>query len=79
MIKVIFRGLGPTGNVIYDKKRIENGAIVEMDKDTAQAYINVGLAYEVVDDKTAKEMQDHVIKTNKKRKEITEKGGKSNG
>lgn len=83
-MKVIFRGLGPNDNIVFTDgdgkdKKVENGAIIELEEDIALAYIGVGLAYEVVDEKKAKEIQEGILKNNKKRKEVEEKEAKKGG
>ena len=83
MKKIIFRGLGPTGNVTYkDKdgkeKLIKDGAIVTMEKEKADAYIKARLAYEVVDENEARKIQN-LIKENQKTREKVEKAAKKGG
>lgn len=82
MKKIIFKGIGPSGNVIHDGKMIEDGAIIDIEKDIADAYIRTGLAYEVEDENIAKRMQEQAIKNKVKREEVVaaasvkKKGGK---
>lgn len=66
--RVIFKGLGPTGNIVYGDQLIEDGAIVDLDVKTADAYIQTMLAYEVIDGDEAliKQKQVHL---NKQRRE----------
>lgn len=80
--RVIFKGLGPTGNVIYKNKRIEDGAIIDLPKNMADAYIKSQLAYEVANEADARKIQELVKKNKVRRKKIeksTKKGGKNNG
>lgn len=81
MKKIIFKGLGPTGNVVHDGKMIEDGAIIEMESHMADAYIRTELAYEVVDEAAARNVQEQAIRNKERRKEVIEaetskKGGK---
>ena len=83
-MKVIFRGLGPSDNIVFkDKdgkeKLVKNGAIVDLEEDIAKAYIGVGLAYEVVDENEAKKIQKGILKNNEKRKELEKKEVKKGG
>ncbi|GMG96255.1 hypothetical protein [Tepidimicrobium xylanilyticum] len=73
--RIIFRGLGPTGNVVYKDedgktKIIEDGAIVEMEEEKANAYINLNLAYEVLDEDEARKVQQQVLKNKTRREEV---------
>lgn len=68
--RVIFRGLGPTGNVVYRDQLIEDGAIVDLDEKTADAYIKAMLAYEVEDESEALEKQKQVHLNKQRREEI---------
>lgn len=78
--KVIFRGLGPTGNIVYGDTLIEDGAIVDIDETIADAYIKTNLAYEVLDEEEAlvKQKQIHLNKERRKNiiKESLEKEDK---
>lgn len=70
MKKVIFKGLGPTGNIVYEDKLIEDGAIIEMKKDIADAYIRSGVAHEIIDEQEAIKIQKQVLKNKERREEV---------
>lgn len=83
-MKVIFRGLGPNDNIVFEdkdgkEKLVKNGAIIDLEEDIATAYIEVGLAYEVVDENEAKKIQKGILKNNEKRKGLEEKEVKKGG
>lgn len=71
--RVLFRGLGPTGNIVHNETIIEDGAIVELEDNIADAYITLGLAHEVVDEEEARAKQEQIIKNKARREEIISK------
>lgn len=78
MKKVIFKGLGPTGNIVYEGKLIEDGAIIEMKKDIADAYIKSGLAYEIMDEQEAIKIQKQVLKNKERRDKVLKESENEN-
>ncbi len=68
--KVIFRGLGPTGNIVYGDTIIEDGAIVDLEEKVADAYIKSMLAYEVLDESEAISKQKQVLLNKERRDKI---------
>lgn len=80
MKKIIFKGLGPGGNIVHDDKLVEDGAIVEMKENIADAYIKSGLAHEIIDEDEARKIQSQVLKNKERRAEVIKatekKGGK---
>lgn len=79
MKKVIFKGLGPGGNIVHEGKLIEDGAIVEMKEGIADAYIKSGLAHEIVDEDEAKKIQNQVLKNKERRAEVIKAAEKKGG
>lgn len=84
MKKIIFRGLGPgntaTLRLNEDEKPVivEDGAIVIVDDDIANAYIKNYLAYEVKSEAEAATLQNQVIKNKQRRETIAKKAGAKN-
>jgi carbonic anhydrase/acetyltransferase-like protein (isoleucine patch superfamily) len=78
-MKIIFKGLGPTGNVVHEENIIEDGAIVKVEDEVAKAYIKAGLAYEVIDELEAIKIQEQVRKNKERRKEVSKAAGEKKG
>lgn len=83
MKKIMFRGLGPLGNVIYEDKIYKDGAIVELPEDIANAYIKLSQAYEVKSEEEIEKAQELITKNQKEREKALaaasvkeKKGGK---
>lgn len=76
MKKIIFKGLGPTGNIVHDGKLIEDGAIVEMEDVSADAYIKSRLAYEITDEAEAIKIQALIRKNIEERNKVLKAAGK---
>lgn len=75
-MKILFNALGPKDTVSFGDKIYKNGSTVEMPKEYAIAYINVGLAIEIKNDDDEKEVQavqKLEVKNAVRRKEIQEK------
>lgn len=81
MKRIIFKGLGPTGNVTHDGQIIKDGAIIEVEDNIAEAYIKLGIAYEVTDELDAIKLQEKIKKDEATREKVIKaaaekKGGK---
>ncbi len=74
-MKIIFKGLGPTGNIVHDGKLIEDGAIIDMEEKMAMAYVESKLAYEVTDETEAIRIQSLIRKNIKTRNEVLKAAG----
>lgn len=79
MKRIIFRGLGPTGNITHDGQIIKDGAIIEVEDNIAEAYIKSALAYEVTDELDAIKLQEKIKKDEETRKKVIESASKEKG
>ena len=73
MKKIIFKGLLPNDNIIYNRKILKNGATVEMEDSEANAYISLKLAFEVTDENDTVKFQEQQKRVNKTRNKIEKK------
>lgn len=76
MTKIIFKGLGPTGNIVHDGKLIEDGAIVKMEDKVANAYMKSRLAYEITDEVEVEKIQELIRKNKDERNKVLKAVGK---
>lgn len=76
MTKIIFKGLGPTGNIVHDGKLIEDGAIVKMEDKVANAYMKSRLAYEITDEVEVAKIQELIRKNKEERNKVLKAAGK---
>ncbi len=79
MKRIIFKGLGPTGNVTHEGQIIKDGAIIEVEDNIAEAYIKLGIAYEVTDELDAIKLQEKIKKDEATRKKVIEAASKERG
>lgn len=70
MKKIIFKGLPPNDNVVYNNQILKNGAVAEMSAAEADAYIGLKWAFEVVDANETELFQEQQVRVNKTRKKI---------